>query len=90
MPRYRGKGGGVQSILRLAGMSATHKGAFMTVTCLLVHHDSLQRGWRWTFMAAEGRSSNTTVNMAQDLVLGRCRIHKIQEAKGWKSAKGKR
>lgn len=62
--------GGFQSIPRLAGMSATHKGAIMIVTCLLVHQDQVQRGWRWTFMAAEGRSPNTTVNMGQVLALG--------------------
>lgn len=50
-------------------MSAMHKGAIMIVTCLLVHQDQVQRSWRGTFMAAEGRSPNTTVNMVQVLAL---------------------
>lgn len=54
-----------------------HKGAIMIVTCLLVHQDQVQRSWRGTFMAAEGRSPNTTVNMVQVLAL-RWQVQDIQ------------
>ncbi|XDV51275.1 hypothetical protein PO909_020191 [Leuciscus waleckii] len=57
------------SFLRLSGPPASHKGAIMNVTCLLVPRGSVQRVLRWTFKPGGEVSPYTAVNRAWVLMI---------------------